>query len=39
MDFDPANIAYMPTTGVRQVHHMPLVIANDESYRSMPMDS
>ena len=31
MDFDPANIAYMPTTGVRQVHHMPLVIANDES--------
>jgi ureidoglycolate lyase len=31
MDFDPEEIAYVPTTGVRQVHETPLVAASDRS--------
>ena len=31
MDFDPAEIAYVPTTGVRRAHEAPLVAASDES--------
>jgi ureidoglycolate lyase len=31
MDFDPEEIAYAPTTGVRRVHETPLVAASDRS--------
>jgi ureidoglycolate lyase len=31
MDFDPAQTAYVPTTGVRRVHETPLVIASDDT--------
>ena len=31
MDFDPAEIAYVPTTGVRRVHETPLVVATERS--------
>ncbi len=31
MDFDPGEIAYVPTTGVREVFETPLVLATDES--------
>jgi ureidoglycolate lyase len=30
MEFDPAEIAYVPTTGVRRVHETPLVIASED---------
>jgi hypothetical protein len=33
MDFDPAEIAHVPTTGVREAHEAPLVIASDESLK------
>jgi ureidoglycolate lyase len=33
MDFDMAEIAYVPTTGVRKVHETPLVLASDESLK------
>ena len=33
MDFDPTEIAYVPTTGVRRVHETPLVVATDESLK------
>jgi len=33
VDFDPAKLAYLPTTGVRRVHETPLVVANEESLR------
>jgi hypothetical protein len=32
-DFDTAEIAYVPTTGVARVHHTPLVIASDKSLK------
>jgi hypothetical protein len=32
-DFDTAEIAYIPTTGVARVHDTPLVIASDESLK------
>jgi len=38
MNFDPAEIAYVPTTGVRRVHEVPLVAASDhnlEGYRCL----
>jgi hypothetical protein len=31
MDFDPQEIAYVPTTGVRRVYETPLVAASDRS--------
>ena len=31
MHFDPAEIAYVPTTGVRRVHETPLVAASDNT--------
>ena len=31
MNFDPAEIAYVPTTGVRRVHETPLVAASDHN--------
>jgi hypothetical protein len=31
MHFDPAEIAYVPTTGVRRVHEAPLVAASDDT--------
>ena len=31
MDFDPGQIAYVPTTGVRRVHETPAVLASDET--------
>jgi ureidoglycolate lyase len=31
MDFDPVEIAYVPTTGVRNVHETPLVDATDDA--------
>lgn len=31
MDFDPAVSAYVPTTGVRQVHETPVVVATERS--------
>jgi ureidoglycolate lyase len=31
MEFDPAQIAYVPTTGVRRVHETPLVAATDHT--------
>jgi hypothetical protein len=31
MHFDPAEIAYVPTTGVRRVHETPLVAASDDT--------
>jgi hypothetical protein len=31
MNFDPAGIAYVPTTGVRRVHETPLVVASDHN--------
>src|ERR1700751_1969652 len=31
MDFDAAEIAYVPTTGVRRGHETPLVMASDHS--------
>src|SRR5438477_12915125 len=31
MHFDPAEIAYVPTTGVRRVHQTPLVAASDRT--------
>ena len=31
MDFDVAELAYLPSTGVRRVHETPLVMATDES--------
>jgi len=31
MDFDPAEIHYVPTTGVRRVHEAPLVVASAAS--------
>ena len=33
MDFDPKEIAYIPTTGMRRVHETPLVAASDESLK------
>jgi ureidoglycolate lyase len=33
MDFDPAEIAYVPTTGVRNVHETPLVDATDDALK------
>ena len=30
MDFDPGEIAYVPTTGARRVHETPLVTATDD---------
>jgi ureidoglycolate lyase len=33
MEFDPAEIAYVPTTGVREAHEAPLVAASDESLK------
>jgi ureidoglycolate lyase len=33
MDFDTAEIAYTPTTGVRRVHETPLIPASDETLR------
>jgi hypothetical protein len=33
MDFDPQEVAYFPTTGVRQVHETPLIAASDESLK------
>ena len=30
MDFDPKEIAYIPSTGVRRLHETPLVAASDE---------
>jgi hypothetical protein len=29
MDINPAEIAYVPTTGVRRVHEAPLVVATE----------
>jgi ureidoglycolate lyase len=34
MDFDPDDIAYVPTTGVRKVHDTPVVEATNESLKS-----
>jgi hypothetical protein len=31
MKFDPAEIAYAPTTGVRRVHETPLFAASDHN--------
>jgi len=31
MQFDPAEIAYVPTTGVRRAHEAPLVAASDDT--------
>src|SRR5437868_6924955 len=31
MHFDPAEVAYVPTTGVRRVHETPLVAASDRT--------
>ena len=31
MHFDPRDIAYVPTTGVRGVHKTPLVAASDRT--------
>jgi hypothetical protein len=31
MHFDPAEIAYVPTTGVRRVYEAPLVVASDDT--------
>ena len=33
MDFDPKEVAYIPTTGVRQVYETPLIAASDESLK------
>jgi ureidoglycolate lyase len=33
MDFDPDEIAYVPTTGVRKAHESPLVAATDETLK------
>ena len=33
MDFDTAEIAYIPTTGVRRVHETPLIAATNESLK------
>jgi len=33
MSFDPGEIAYAPTTGVRRAHETPLVLASDESLK------
>jgi ureidoglycolate lyase len=33
MDFDTAEIAYVPTTGVRKLHETPLVAANNETLK------
>jgi hypothetical protein len=31
MDFDPAEFAYVPTTGVRRAHETPLLAASNHS--------
>jgi|ERR1022692_1190171 ureidoglycolate lyase len=33
MEFDPTQLAYEPTTGVRRWHETPLVLASDDSLR------
>jgi ureidoglycolate lyase len=33
MDIDPAEIAYVPTTGVRRVHETPVVVASDSTLK------
>ena len=33
MDIDPAEIAYVPTTGVRRVHEAPLVAATEDTLK------
>jgi len=33
MQFDPSELSYIPTTGVRRVHDTPIVAANDESLK------
>jgi ureidoglycolate lyase len=33
MDINPAEIAYVPTTGVRRVHEAPLVIASEDNLK------
>jgi hypothetical protein len=33
MKFEPSEIAYLPTTGVRRAHELPLVLATDESLK------
>lgn len=33
MEFDPAEIAYVPTMGVRRMHETPLVTASDDSLK------
>jgi hypothetical protein len=33
MDFDPAEIAYVPTIGARRVQDTPLVAANDDTLK------
>ena len=33
MEFDPAQIAHEPTTGVRRVHETPFVTATDDSLK------
>jgi ureidoglycolate lyase len=33
MDFDPGEVAYVPTTGVRRFHETSLVVASDASLR------
>jgi hypothetical protein len=35
MDFDPAEIAYVPTMGVRNAHETPLVDATDDALKSL----
>ena len=33
MDIDPAEIAYVPTTGVRRVHETPVIVASDRTLK------
>ncbi len=33
MDIEQADIAYVPTTGVRRIHEAPLVVASDETLK------
>jgi hypothetical protein len=35
MEFDPAEIAYVPTTGVRRVHETPVVVAGYETLEGL----